>query len=157
MVANTHGHFKELSPSNSGVVARFVIFIITARGTRPKHPLGDDRSDPFKLLVFSPAQRLSTMGSDEYEKLDERLGDLVVSAGNGMDTGKQTEAKSPKFWYSNAIFFVGTHVAACWGMYRRPMWDVPPATLLLAFVVWQASCMGYATIYTFFLAGTVWS
>lgn len=47
-----------------------------------------------------------------------------------------------KFWWSNAIFFVGTHIAAAVGVYFKPPWAVPRATLLLCLLVYQASCFG---------------
>ncbi|KAH8110614.1 hypothetical protein DFH11DRAFT_1801746 [Phellopilus nigrolimitatus] len=50
-------------------------------------------------------------------------------------------------WWSNAIFFVGVHIAAGVGMSCRPLWDVPRATMLLAIAVFQAACFGITVGY----------
>ncbi|TFK56611.1 hypothetical protein OE88DRAFT_1709215 [Heliocybe sulcata] len=52
------------------------------------------------------------------------------------------KTRRPKIWWSNGIFFVGAHVAAAMGMYYRPFYAVPRATLVLAFVLWQLAEFG---------------
>ncbi|EJC98738.1 uncharacterized protein FOMMEDRAFT_96016 [Fomitiporia mediterranea MF3/22] len=47
-----------------------------------------------------------------------------------------------EFWWSNAIFFVGVHVAACLGLYYKPPWVVSRATIWLGIAVWQLACFG---------------
>jgi stearoyl-CoA desaturase (Delta-9 desaturase) len=51
-----------------------------------------------------------------------------------------------KIWWSNAFFFMATHIAAGLGVYHRPPGTVAPPSLLLAFVIWQASQFGYTFI-----------
>ncbi|KAL5494752.1 hypothetical protein ACEPAI_213 [Sanghuangporus weigelae] len=57
-----------------------------------------------------------------------------------------------EFWWANAIFFVGVHIAACIGVYYRPAWTVPRATLLLGILTWQLACfavtIGYHRLYS---------
>ena len=72
----------------------------------------------------------------------------IASTEPDIGTSKHLGIGSAKLWYSNAIFFVGTHIAACLGVYKKPVWDVPRATLLLAFVTFQAAEFGYVVIRT---------
>ncbi|KZT08723.1 uncharacterized protein LAESUDRAFT_735865 [Laetiporus sulphureus 93-53] len=57
-----------------------------------------------------------------------------------------------KIWWSNALFFVAVHVAACVGVYRYPPASVPPATLLLSFTLFQvvelSITVGYHRLYS---------
>src|SRR5690606_1174635 len=53
------------------------------------------------------------------------------------------KAVRQKIWWSNAVFFVGVHVATVIGVYYRPPWLVKPATLVFAFLVWQLADFGY--------------
>ncbi|KAJ7269403.1 hypothetical protein B0H12DRAFT_1095627 [Mycena haematopus] len=66
-----------------------------------------------------------------------------------------TLAESPKvaIWWSNAIFFLSTHVLAVWGaLYWRPIHAVPTQTLVLALLVWQLAdfgiTIGYHRLYS---------
>ncbi|EPQ60464.1 hypothetical protein GLOTRDRAFT_135138 [Gloeophyllum trabeum ATCC 11539] len=52
------------------------------------------------------------------------------------------KTRRPKVWWSNAVFFVGAHIAALVGIYYRPVYAVPRATLVLAFVLWQLAEFG---------------
>ena len=78
------------------------------------------------------------MGSDCDDDCKAPTAIASTTPGNG----EQVVVNSAKFWYSNAIFFVGTHIAACVGVYSRPVWDVPRATLFLAFLMFQAAEFG---------------
>ncbi|PAV22719.1 delta 9-fatty acid desaturase [Pyrrhoderma noxium] len=67
-----------------------------------------------------------------------------------MSKSVPSNASSPplgKFWWGNAVLFVGTHIAACIGMYLRPVWVIPRATLLLGILDWQASMFGITVGY----------
>nr|GAT57421.1 stearoyl-CoA desaturase [Mycena chlorophos] len=58
-------------------------------------------------------------------------------------TAATTKRASPQLWWSNAIFFVGVHVAAIYGaLFWRPYYAVPRATLILAFAIWQLADFG---------------
>ncbi|EKM61593.1 uncharacterized protein PHACADRAFT_156838 [Phanerochaete carnosa HHB-10118-sp] len=60
-------------------------------------------------------------------------------------TIKESTQRPPgqqQFWWSNAIVFVGTHIAACAGVYYQPLSSTPKATLVLSVVLWQAACLG---------------
>ncbi|KAJ7686705.1 hypothetical protein B0H17DRAFT_709064 [Mycena rosella] len=53
--------------------------------------------------------------------------------------------KNPRapIWWSNAIFFVSTHIFGFWGaLYWRPLNAVPTSTLVLGFLVWQSAVLG---------------
>jgi len=52
---------------------------------------------------------------------------------------------SPKIWWSNAIFFIAVHVAAVIGMYYKPYYAVPRATLVFSAVLWQLADFGHVT------------
>ncbi|KAG0707436.1 hypothetical protein DFH29DRAFT_1055244, partial [Suillus ampliporus] len=47
-----------------------------------------------------------------------------------------------KIWWSNATFFVSTHIAAVICVYLRPPTTVPRETLLMAFLLWQMADFG---------------
>ncbi|KAF7302757.1 Stearoyl-CoA desaturase [Mycena chlorophos] len=64
-----------------------------------------------------------------------------------------TKHALPQLWWSNAIFFVGVHVAAIYGaLFWRPYYAVPRATLILAFAIWQLAdfgiTIGYHRLYS---------
>jgi hypothetical protein len=50
----------------------------------------------------------------------------------------------PTIWWSNAIFFCGTHLAAAYGVHRRPPTTVPRMILVVTIVLWQLGSFGYA-------------
>lgn len=50
----------------------------------------------------------------------------------------------PAIWWNNAIFFCGTHLAAAYGVYRRPPATVPNIILVVTIVLWQLGSFGYA-------------
>jgi len=54
--------------------------------------------------------------------------------------------RRPAIWWNNAIFFCGTHLAAAYGVYRRPPTTVPKMILVLTIVLWQLGSFGYAYI-----------
>ncbi|KAJ7361409.1 hypothetical protein DFH08DRAFT_844042 [Mycena albidolilacea] len=65
------------------------------------------------------------------------------------------ETESPKIaiWWSNASFFLATHVFAVWGaLYWRPIHAVPTQSLVLALLVWQLAdfgiTIGYHRLYS---------
>ncbi|TDL20996.1 hypothetical protein BD410DRAFT_323717 [Rickenella mellea] len=66
----------------------------------------------------------------------------TIETANSNGPGDVANPPPAKIWWSNSIFFVGTHVAALVGMYYRPPSSVPRATLALFVVVWQAACFG---------------
>ncbi|KAG1754924.1 uncharacterized protein EDB91DRAFT_1042259 [Suillus paluster] len=47
-----------------------------------------------------------------------------------------------KIWWSNATFFVSTHIAAVICVYLRPPTTIPRETLLMAFLLWQLADFG---------------
>ncbi|KAA1471400.1 hypothetical protein DENSPDRAFT_776372 [Dentipellis sp. KUC8613] len=59
-----------------------------------------------------------------------------------MPVATDPEARPPQIWWANAIFFVGTHLAAAYGIYRRPLSTLSRETALLTFVCWQLACFG---------------
>ncbi|KAI0354610.1 hypothetical protein OH77DRAFT_1425672 [Trametes cingulata] len=64
--------------------------------------------------------------------------------------GARPEARSPppaQIWWSNATFFVATHIAAAVAVYLRPPSQVPRLTLLFMVVFWQAASMGITVGY----------
>lgn len=50
----------------------------------------------------------------------------------------------PAIWWNNVIFFCGTHLAAAYGVYRRPPTTVPKMILVITIVLWQLGSFGYA-------------
>ncbi|KAH9849215.1 hypothetical protein C2E23DRAFT_888403 [Lenzites betulinus] len=50
-------------------------------------------------------------------------------------------------WWSNAVFFVGIHLAAAVAVLLRPPSQVPQATLWLMVILWQAASMGITVGY----------
>ncbi|KAL1738642.1 hypothetical protein HDZ31DRAFT_17888, partial [Schizophyllum fasciatum] len=60
--------------------------------------------------------------------------------------------REPQIWWSNAIFFSLTHIAAAVGVYYYPPTAVPWQTLLFAFLTWQLAdfgiTMGYHRLYS---------
>ena len=50
----------------------------------------------------------------------------------------------PAIWWNNAIFFCGTHIAAAYGVYRRPPGTVSKIILVLTIALWQLGSFGYA-------------
>ena len=50
----------------------------------------------------------------------------------------------PTIWWNNALFFCGTHLAAAYGVYRRPPTTVPKTILVVTIVLWQLASFGYA-------------
>ncbi|KAK0208735.1 hypothetical protein DFS33DRAFT_1253568 [Desarmillaria ectypa] len=62
--------------------------------------------------------------------------------------GNDTKAPpAPKFWWSNAIFFVSIHIAAFIGAYYFPVHAVHRASLFFAFLVWQLADFGITVGY----------
>ncbi|KAL1739712.1 hypothetical protein HDZ31DRAFT_48930 [Schizophyllum fasciatum] len=65
---------------------------------------------------------------------------------------KSLPGREPQIWWSNAIFFSLTHVAAAVGVYYYPPTAVPWQTLLFAFLTWQLAdfgiTMGYHRLYS---------
>jgi hypothetical protein len=57
----------------------------------------------------------------------------------------------PAFWWSNAIFFCGTHLAAAYGVYRRPPTTVPKMILVVTIVLWQLGSFGYAYMRSYYV------
>ncbi|KAF8492783.1 hypothetical protein F5888DRAFT_1618645 [Russula emetica] len=50
--------------------------------------------------------------------------------------------RRPAIWWSNLIFFCGTHLAAAYGVYRRPPTTVPKMILVVTIVLWQLGSFG---------------
>jgi stearoyl-CoA desaturase (delta-9 desaturase) len=50
--------------------------------------------------------------------------------------------RRPPIWWSNAIFFCSTHLAAAYGVYRRPPATVPKIILIATVVLWQLGSFG---------------
>ncbi|KAI0094421.1 fatty acid desaturase-domain-containing protein [Irpex rosettiformis] len=62
-----------------------------------------------------------------------------------MSTTSPPDASPPRkspIWWSNGVLFVFIHVAAVMGVVGRPLQETCRATLLLAFILWQAACFG---------------
>ena len=53
-----------------------------------------------------------------------------------------TPRNPPVIWWNNAIFFCGTHLAAAYGIYRRPPSTVPWALLVATIVLFQLAMFG---------------
>jgi len=53
-----------------------------------------------------------------------------------------TTRKPPTIWWSNALFFCGAHLAAAYGVYRRPPSTVPGVLLVATVVLWQLGSFG---------------
>ena len=66
-----------------------------------------------------------------------------IATNDAIKADRRSVPQKGEFWWANAIFFVGVHLAACIGMYYRPAWAVPRATLVLGTLAWQLSCFGY--------------
>jgi stearoyl-CoA desaturase (delta-9 desaturase) len=54
----------------------------------------------------------------------------------------------PAIWWNNVIFFCGTHLAAAYGVYRRPPTTVPKIILVVTIVLWQLGSFGYAYMHS---------
>ncbi|KAI0368864.1 hypothetical protein BV20DRAFT_1044725 [Pilatotrama ljubarskyi] len=52
-----------------------------------------------------------------------------------------------RIWWSNATFFVATHIAAAIAVYLRPPSQVPRLSLLFMLAFWQAASMGITVGY----------
>jgi hypothetical protein len=52
--------------------------------------------------------------------------------------------KRPAIWWENTIFFCSTHLAAAYGVYRRPPATVPMPILVATVALWQLSSFGCA-------------
>ena len=63
-----------------------------------------------------------------------------------MSTSDPPEAPKPltsiPIYWSAGTLLVSIHVAAAVGVYYHPFHETCRATLLLAFVLWQAACFG---------------
>ncbi|KAG2155535.1 hypothetical protein DEU56DRAFT_312904 [Suillus clintonianus] len=57
-------------------------------------------------------------------------------------SSSQQPAPAVKIWWSNATFFVFTHIAAVICVYLRPPTTVPLETLFMAFILWQLADFG---------------
>ncbi|SRR5260221_9435548 len=57
-----------------------------------------------------------------------------------------TPTKPPVIWWNNAIFFCGTHLAAAYGIYRRPPSTVPGALLVATIVLFQLAMFGCLSV-----------
>ncbi|KAI0785365.1 fatty acid desaturase-domain-containing protein [Irpex lacteus] len=64
-----------------------------------------------------------------------------MSTSSPPDSLPVKTTRSP-IWWTNGLLFVAIHVAAAIGVYYRPFGQTCRATLLLAFVLWQAACFG---------------
>ncbi|KAL1951369.1 hypothetical protein VTO73DRAFT_518 [Trametes versicolor] len=67
-----------------------------------------------------------------------------------MHAPERPPARAPppaRIWWSNGIFFVGTHLAAAVAVFLRPPSEVPWQTLLFMVVLWQAASMGITVGY----------
>ncbi|KAF8481648.1 hypothetical protein DFH94DRAFT_403321 [Russula ochroleuca] len=53
----------------------------------------------------------------------------------------------PAIWWKNSIFFCGTHLAAAYGVYRRPPATVPKIILVATVVLWQLASFGITVGY----------
>jgi len=53
-----------------------------------------------------------------------------------------TPRNPPVIWWNNVIFFCGTHLAAAYGIYRRPLSTVPGALLVATIVLFQLAMFG---------------
>jgi stearoyl-CoA desaturase (Delta-9 desaturase) len=60
--------------------------------------------------------------------------------------------KRPAIWWSNIIFFCGTHLAAAHGVYHRPPSTVPKAILIATIALWQLASLGCAYHYQCFMS-----
>lgn len=56
----------------------------------------------------------------------------------------------PAIWWKNALFFCGTHLAAAYGVYRRPPTTVPKTILVVTIVLWQLASFGYAYMHFYY-------
>jgi hypothetical protein len=57
----------------------------------------------------------------------------------------------PAIWWTNVIFFCGTHLAAAYGVYRRPPTSVPKMILVVTIVLWQLGTFGYANMRSYYV------
>ncbi|OJT10008.1 Acyl-CoA desaturase 1 [Trametes pubescens] len=67
-----------------------------------------------------------------------------------MHAPSRPPARAPppaRIWWSNGIFFVGTHLAAAVAVILRPPSEVPWQTLLFMVLLWQAASMGITVGY----------
>lgn len=63
----------------------------------------------------------------------------IMSSHSSTVTGRPR----PKIWWSNSIFFLAVHIAAAIGLYFKPFFSVPRATVLLFFFSWQLADFGW--------------
>lgn len=77
---------------------------------------------------------------------------LPTIMSSSSSTATSTPADRPEIWWSNAVFFALTHVAAVVGVYFYPPTAVAWQTLLFAFCTWQLAdfgiTMGYHRLYS---------
>jgi hypothetical protein len=59
-------------------------------------------------------------------------------------TSSPPQGRRPAIWWNNAIFLCGTHLAAAYGVYRRPPATVSKMILFFTVVLWQLGSFGYA-------------
>lgn len=53
-----------------------------------------------------------------------------------------TPPQPPPVWWKVVIYFCGIHLAAAYGVYRRPPSTVPTAIFIATVVVWQLANFG---------------
>uniref|UniRef100_D8PRD9 Cytochrome b5 heme-binding domain-containing protein n=1 Tax=Schizophyllum commune (strain H4-8 / FGSC 9210) TaxID=578458 RepID=D8PRD9_SCHCM len=75
-----------------------------------------------------------------------------MSSSTTTKTASDAPVREPEIWWSNAIFFSLTHIAAIVGVYYYPPTAVPWQTLVFAFLTWQLAdfgiTMGYHRLYS---------
>jgi hypothetical protein len=59
--------------------------------------------------------------------------------------------RRPAIWWTNAIFFCGTHLAAAFGVYHHPPATVPKMILVVTIVLWQLGSFGYAYMRSYYV------
>src|SRR6266566_3229327 len=57
----------------------------------------------------------------------------------------------PAIWWNNVIFFCGMHLAAAYGVYRRPPTTVPKMILVVTILLWQLGLFGYAYMRSYYV------
>ena len=82
------------------------------------------------------------MLSDHFVASVERSPTQLPATMPATTTTTTNPQANGEIWWSNAIFFVGVHVAAAIGVYHYPIWDASKVTLAVTVLLWQCACFG---------------
>ncbi len=147
-------------------LVRFIVISVFCVTVKEKpHACRPGRCEVRRVILTVPADELTSPRSYDFRTVGrwKRKIYMLLIAGSDVRAGchrpsntlrlatppslsqtmsTSTERRSNNIWWSNAVFFLAIHLAAFYGIHRKPFSSVSTPSLVLALAIWQSSCFG---------------